>query len=161
MKVAFLLLLIINSCLTFSQRVYMKVSLHDGTRQIFSIQEISKLTFDGVNVGIIEPGKFQNVVNAFTSLKSYPNPFSTNTTLAYELPEAGKVEITIVDLNGKRIRTLLNEKQDSGKHQINWDRENTSGKSMPPGIYSCIVKFLPDGIHATPQILTNKMILIN
>ncbi len=152
MKIVLLLFLLLNTCLTFSQTVYMKVNKNDGTSEYYPIQDIRKITFSGLS-GINSPEQMQNVVKTFNMLKSYPNPFNSSTTIEYEIPERGDVEITIIDVNGKLIRNLLSESQISGKHQFIWDSKDNSGNTITSGIYYCNVKF-------NNQILHNKMILI-
>lgn len=63
---------------------------------------------------------------------SYPNPFRSRTIIYYWLPASMEVELSIFDLSGRKITTLLNETQMAGKHEISWD----AGR-LNPGIYFC------------------------
>ena len=67
--------------------------------------------------------------------QNYPNPFNGSTTIQYELPEAAHVNLTIYDLIGKRVVTLVNERQGPGANSITWSGENASGNSVRSGIY--------------------------
>jgi hypothetical protein len=53
--------------------------------------------------------------------QNYPNPFNPSTVINYSLPEASDVTIRIYDVMGRRIATLLNEKQTAGWHNVTWN----------------------------------------
>jgi hypothetical protein len=61
---------------------------------------------------------------------NYPNPFNAQTIIEYDLSSDANVKIEIYDILGRRVETLLNEKQQIGHHQIAWD-----ALSIPTGIY--------------------------
>jgi hypothetical protein len=64
----------------------------------------------------------------FKILQNYPNPFNSSTTIQYELPVNSNVTIEIYDVLGRRVATLVNEKQEAGYHQIRWDaKDKASG----------------------------------
>ncbi len=56
--------------------------------------------------------------------QNMPNPFKGQTTIAYTLADAAKVNVTIIDINGKVITTLLNENQQQGRHTVEWNAGN-------------------------------------
>ncbi len=62
--------------------------------------------------------------------KVYPNPFNTVTTIEYSIPKTGKVELTIYDMLGKKVETLVNEKQKAGEYKINFNASN-----LASGVY--------------------------
>jgi hypothetical protein len=66
---------------------------------------------------------------------NYPNPFAEATTLEYVLEEESEVEITVYDVLGRRIRTLVRGTRDAGLHQVRWDGENRYGKPVGSGVY--------------------------
>ena len=64
----------------------------------------------------------KNVIPMVYALKqNYPNPFNASTTIAYDLPVAGKVELAVYDILGKKVATLVNDHQTAGKHAVEWD----------------------------------------
>jgi hypothetical protein len=71
--------------------------------------------------------------------QNFPNPFSasksTNSTIAFFMPTAGNVTLTVYNLLGKEIRTLINETRNVGKSSVAWDGRNNSGRQVPAGIY--------------------------
>jgi len=82
-----------------------------------------------------------------TLLKNYPNPFRSSTMITYQLQAPGDVELSIYDLSGRKLTTLLNKIQPAGRHEIEWVSGN-----MQPGIYFCEMETLR-GRHVIKMIL--------
>ncbi len=68
-------------------------------------------------------------------LKNYPNPFSTSTTIEYELQQHSTVQITIYNHLGEQIELISEKYQPMGKHQFTWHAEN-----QPAGVYYCTLR---------------------
>ena len=94
-----------------------------------------------------------NILNKFNIYQNYPNPFNPVTTLRYDLPEDGFVNITIYDMIGNVINKVVNEVQNSGYKSIQWDATNTQGQSVSAGVYFYT-------IEAGDFRQTKKMILL-
>ena len=67
--------------------------------------------------------------------QNYPNPFNPRTTIAYQLSEFSKVEISVYDMNGKKVKTLMEQEQGSGYYSIVWDASH-----LASGIYFAMMK---------------------
>ena len=65
--------------------------------------------------------------HAFNVYNNYPNPFNPVTTLRYDLPEDALVNITIYDIMGRIVRTLINSQQNAGFKSIQWNATNDAG----------------------------------
>ena len=66
---------------------------------------------------------------------AYPNPFNPATTLQYDLPEDGFVNITIYDMLGRQVKSLINQTQDAGFKSVLWNATNDYGKPVSAGVY--------------------------
>ena len=66
---------------------------------------------------------------------NYPNPFNAQTQLVYTLPMAGPVELAIYNVMGQRVRTLVQDVQAAGRHQIAWDGRRDHGTTLASGVY--------------------------
>jgi hypothetical protein len=66
---------------------------------------------------------------------NYPNPFNPTTFISYNLGEAGPVTITIYNVKGELVRTLVNETQTAGNHTIMWDGTDSFGRGASSGMY--------------------------
>ncbi|HIA80132.1 MAG TPA: T9SS type A sorting domain-containing protein [Candidatus Marinimicrobia bacterium] len=65
----------------------------------------------------------------------YPNPFNPFTTLRYDLQKGGHVHITIYDILGRRVKTLINSRQTAGYKSVQWNARNDAGTAVSPGVY--------------------------
>lgn len=76
------------------------------------------------------------IETALASLfQNYPNPFRESTTIAYRVEQPGPVTITVYDLLGRTIATLVDAEQTPGKHQVIWDGRSTAGQPLAAGTY--------------------------
>ena len=71
----------------------------------------------------------------FSLHQNYPNPFNPTTTIAYDLPIASIVNITIYDMMGRKIKTLVNEHEAAGFKYTQWDGRNDKNESVSAGLY--------------------------
>ena len=67
--------------------------------------------------------------------QNYPNPFNPVTTIKFQIPEASEIALTVYDLSGKEIKTLLNEQKSAGYYNIEWNGTNNSGMQVSSGVY--------------------------
>jgi len=66
---------------------------------------------------------------------NFPNPFNPNTSIRYSLPEYSEVQVSIYDLNGRRIRTL--DRSHTVSNELVWDGKNDNGVQVSGGVYLC------------------------
>ena len=66
---------------------------------------------------------------------NYPNPFNPETTIKYQLPEAGDVNLEIYNMLGQVVRSLVSTNQNAGRYVLQWDATNDSGQPLSSGIY--------------------------
>ena len=64
-----------------------------------------------------------------------PNPSATETTIRFSLAREGPVEIVIYDVNGRHVRTLIDQRTQAGLHSLVWDRTNDKGVAVGSGVY--------------------------
>ncbi|MBL7067222.1 MAG: hypothetical protein ISS29_05125, partial [Candidatus Marinimicrobia bacterium] len=57
----------------------------------------------------------------FRLYPNYPNPFNPVTTISYDLPDEGLVELTVYNMRGEKVTTLMQGKQAAGSYKLNWD----------------------------------------
>jgi hypothetical protein len=81
--------------------------------------------------------------------QNFPNPFSHSTNIQYKINEPGHVSLTIYDIQGKKIETLVNAYQPAGLHKITWNAPN----SISRGTYFY-------KLHAPSSVNIKKMVLI-
>ena len=64
-----------------------------------------------------------------------PNPFSESTAFELEIPRPGEVELIVIDVAGRNVRRLAQERWDAGRRTIKWDGQDESGDPLPAGVY--------------------------
>ena len=64
-----------------------------------------------------------------------PNPFNPRTEITFALPTRERVRIEVVDLAGRRVRTLLDEARPAGRHAVTWDGRDERGSEVASGVY--------------------------
>jgi len=71
-----------------------------------------------------------------TSLNgNYPNPFNPETTISFSLKEPANVSIEIYNVQGKLVRTLVNEERTAGNYTVIWDGRDSGGRNVASGVY--------------------------
>ena len=106
-----------------------------------------------MNVGGLNVEEPVTVPGSFTLHQNYPNPFNPVTTLSYDLPEDALVNITIYDIMGQVVRTLINIEQTAGFKSIQWNATNDAGQPVSAGPYLYM-------IQAGEYKTTKKMVLL-
>ncbi len=90
---------------------------------------------------------------AWTLEANRPNPFNPVTEIAFAVPEKSRVRIDIFDPAGRLVRTLLDEDRNPGRHSVNWNGKDQSGRSIASGIYFY-------RLESGDVLKTRKMVLI-
>ena len=93
------------------------------------------------------------IPEVFALHQNYPNPFNPTTTLRYDLPVDAMVNITIYDIMGRSIKSLVNSNQTAGYRSIRWDGKNNLGEGVSAGMYIYM-------IQAGEFSQTKKMVLL-
>ena len=84
-------------------------------------------------------------------LPAFPNPFNPQTVLRYELPETANVRMTIFDMSGRRVKTLVSQRQTAGSYSYVWDGSNESGVRLSSGVY--IVQLQAGNVRQSRQVV--------
>ena len=90
----------------------------------------------------------------FTLEQNYPNPFNPNTTILYNLSSNELISFEIFNLNGKKVRTLVNEYQNSGPKKVIWNADDNQGRQVPAGIY--LYSIIAGNVKQTKKMLLVK-----
>jgi len=85
--------------------------------------------------------------------QNWPNPFNPTTEIAYSLSERGRVTLAVYDVLGRRVRTLVDRREDAGAHKARWNGLDDAGRSVPSGVYFYRMR-------AGRFVRTRKMVLI-
>ncbi|MBI4722082.1 MAG: T9SS type A sorting domain-containing protein [Candidatus Stahlbacteria bacterium] len=103
----------------------------DGT--IFAGTTPNGDVFKYMPVGVEEKGKWE--IGKEKLLQNYPNPFVSETEIAYQLPTAGNISVKVYNIAGKFVKVLVDGQQKAGYHTVRWNGKDMSGRKVSSGIY--------------------------
>ena len=84
---------------------------------------------------------------------TYPNPFNPRTTIEYQLAKPQQVSITIYDVLGKQVGTLVDEYQAPGEYQVRWDTD-AHRTTLGSGVY--FLRFVSEEVSSNRKLLLVK-----
>ncbi|MCD4818427.1 MAG: T9SS type A sorting domain-containing protein [Candidatus Cloacimonetes bacterium] len=96
----------------------------------------------------------ENIISAVASLKNFPNPFNPTTNISFSIPEKNEVEITIYNIKGQKVKTVLHDKIPAGIHNIAWSGKDSNNRDVATGVYFCKLKV------SNSKTIINKMLLL-
>ncbi len=77
----------------------------------------------------------QNRPLQYRLIQNYPNPFNPSTTIHYEIPAESVVVLTVYDIQGRQIKTLISEEKPAGRYVIQWDGSYDNDAQVNTGVY--------------------------
>ena len=106
-----------------------------------------------------------NLLPENTALKqNYPNPFTKVTTIRYDLDEKSRVTLTVHNILGQKITTLVDGiLKEGGSHIVTWDPSSFDAGKLASGLYVCTLMVEPDGVHDDSvqyERITMKMLYV-
>ena len=121
------------TCLTSGNRTTLNGCIINGIQygQIIGINQISN-----------------EIPIAFVLSQNYPNPFNPSTNIKFQIPGSGLVKLTVFDVLGKEVQTLVNRQLSSGTYEADFD-----GSNLPSGVYYY-------QLEAGDYAETKKMVLV-
>jgi hypothetical protein len=90
---------------------------------------------------------------AFALMQNYPNPFNPLTTIQYQLPITSRVTISLYNILGQHVRTLVDWIEDAGFKSVQWNGINEMGVTVASGVYFY-------RIQAENFVATRKLVLL-
>jgi len=102
--------------------------------------------------GLLESNENEIIPNSF-NLKNYPNPFNPTTNINFSLQSNTEVELSIYNIKGQKVRTLVDGNIEKGDHSVMWNGSDESGNPVSSGIYLYKLK-------TKDNQKTNRMLLL-
>lgn len=66
---------------------------------------------------------------------NYPNPFNPETTISFSIPDDSKIELSVFNIKGQKVKSLVKDSFESGTHSVIWNGKDDNNKSVSSGIY--------------------------
>ncbi len=81
-----------------------------------------------------------DAINSFQLYSNYPNPFNPETTLRFDVPQTSEtVVLDIYNVLGQKVRSLVNERLNSGSYEVQWSGVNEQGQAVASGLYYAVL----------------------
>lgn len=101
----------------------------------------------------------REVPNEFHLTQNYPNPFNPNTRIEYALPQAGYVTLSVYNVLGQHVATLVDEQRFAGRYSVEWNGTSANGRTLGSGVYLYTMIAWPSAGGETFR-KTGKMVLV-
>lgn len=95
----------------------------------------------------------KNVPVEYSLEQNYPNPFNPSTSIRFKIARLEDLKITVYNILGQEVKTLIDKNMPVGNYEIQWDGTNNTGQRVASGIYFCLMK-------AGEFVETRKMMLL-
>jgi len=99
--------------------------------------EFSADDLDFATLNYIDPYSIEDNVATVPDivLENYPNPFNPQTSIRYSIPKETMVNISVYNLRGQRVKTLVNSVHGAGRHEVIWNGTDELGQTVSSGVY--------------------------
>lgn len=122
-------------------------SVNDSPGQLWGDVELSGLPTKIADLKNAVPGSY--ILN-----QNYPNPFNPVTTISYNLNKQARINLTVYNLMGQQVKTLVNDDQPAGNYRLLWNGLNELSQAVASGTY--IYRMVVNG----QTVQSRKMILV-
>lgn len=130
---------------------YRYISSDYSGLHFWAVRDNGGISYLDLPVGIEQTSS--EIPVSYSLEQNYPNPFNPVTNINYQLPASGKVMLTIFDVNGREVETLVNEFQTAGHYNVSFNSKNISS-----GVY--FYNITTNDFKATKRMILLKWIRI-
>jgi len=130
--------------------------IYSGSMGLGSSTEGADLYYCAVKVVVEGVGTTEETIpkpQAISLSQNYPNPFNPTTTIEFNLNKQGKVNLSVYNIKGQKVKTLVNDIRQSGKNTVVWNGVDDNNNPVASGVYFY-------KIEAAGSAEVKKMILI-
>jgi hypothetical protein len=84
---------------------------------------------------LVEEERTASLPQSFSLAQNFPNPFNSSTVIRFALPQSEEVELSVFNLAGQKVATLVEGVRQAGAYTVNWDGRDEGGKELASGVY--------------------------
>ena len=107
----------------------------DATLYIDDVRFVPEEVLEPSGPTAVEVAVESTVPSGYGLSQNHPNPFNPETTIRYELPTAGAVWLSLYNVSGQLIRTLVDGEHSAGAYSVTWDGRDDAGRDVASGVY--------------------------
>lgn len=115
------------------------IALREGSTETpdFELSEVivASAQAQRIPVTIGAPVKASVLPTTFSLSANRPNPFNPSTQIAYDVPQQAQITLTVYNLLGQEVVTLVNEVKAAGRYTVTWNGRNARGFAVASGVY--------------------------
>jgi len=104
--------------------------------------------------GVATPPDDKKIAASFSLGRNYPNPMNGRTTIAYQIPKACRVNLTVYNILGQAVKILDSGAKEPGSYQAIWDGSDQNGKKAAAGIY--FYRLTAENVNLTQKLIIIK-----
>ena len=119
----------------------------------FYLDDIRLVAATPPPVTVVEEDHTTALPQAFALSQNFPNPFNSDTVFRFELPQSGAVELTVFNIAGQQVATLVQGQREAGSYTLRWDGRDEGGKGLASGVYLY-------RLRAGEQVETRKLLIL-
>ncbi|MEE9166486.1 MAG: FlgD immunoglobulin-like domain containing protein [Candidatus Neomarinimicrobiota bacterium] len=109
-----------------------------------TVKEFEAASPSGTKINLrVSAGKIYvvpSLPSKFRLTQNFPNPFSSETIIRFDLPEDAVILLAIYDVSGEKVKELRSEIVPAGSYSVSWDGKDTEGRPLSSGAYFCSLK---------------------
>jgi hypothetical protein len=142
-----------------AENSFSNLLLHNGCRYQWFVKanydQYASMPTDTVSFFVetaVNEDVHSELATSFTSV--YPNPFNPHTNISFHLKEASVIKLSIYNLKGQLVKTVVSGKYTSGNHKVVWNGRDTENRSVASGLYLCRLE--SDGYASSRKMLLLK-----
>ena len=131
-----------------SEQCLIRISAQDG-----AVSDVSDAAF-AIEFPTGVARMSDEIPTEFALQQNYPNPFNPETRITYQLPERSDVTLSVYNIQGNVVATLVNQTHAAGTYMMTWNGKDEAGHQMPSGVY--FYRITADGFNETKRMMLMK-----
>ena len=120
--------------------------------------EVTVQRYERKTTEVVQTEDSLELPKVFSLSQNTPNPFNPSTTIRFELPHAAPVELSVFNISGQKIRTLVRGEKAAGAYPVVWDGADENGIRVASGVYFCRLAVQAKEMKEVVQ--TKKMVML-
>ncbi len=111
------------------------IPIAGAVEETFYLDDMRLMTREVERITAVDESEEMSIPSGYSLFQNYPNPFNPETVIHYDLPVGSRVSISIFNLMGQKVATLVDGHRSAGSYSVVWDGKGNNGESLASGVY--------------------------